>query len=257
MSEMKEIKAGRVRWPKGIGVEDTTEDIDNYITYKITEYTHYDVQDEELWEVFQEDFTGFSKSIFKDCNQMSIRKLRALLRMYGVWVKKDRHLTVAESLYNTLQEEDPTLWTIQEIEEHIRTIGQFNSARINYMLSQDNKVAGSTWAKTAKHAREYARQYIADYEGTDNDDTDDLDSIDEAIEALIVTDADTDQTNSEPVEHFTTSFGVLEPQRAFDITTTLANQSLTHALTRKGAASDPTAATTDSTDPFIYTTTPS
>jgi hypothetical protein len=55
----------------------------------------------------------------------------------------------------------------------------------------------------------------------DDDATDDLNSIDKAIEALIVTDADADaeQTDSEPVEHFVASFGVLKPQRAFNITT--------------------------------------
>jgi hypothetical protein len=41
MSEMKEIKAKRVRWRKGISTEDTTEDIDDYIRFKITKYTYY------------------------------------------------------------------------------------------------------------------------------------------------------------------------------------------------------------------------
>jgi hypothetical protein len=97
----------------------------------------------------------------------------------------------------------------------------------------------------------YAKQYIADYEGAD--DEDDLDSIDEAIEALIVTDIlSNDQANLEPVEHFITSFGALQPQRAFDITTNLANRSLMHALIQKGK--DTIYADSDS-DPFIYTTT--
>jgi hypothetical protein len=112
-------------------------------------------------------------------------------------------------------------------------------------------------AKFNQRFNQYARQYIADYEGTDNEDEDDLSSIDEAIEALIVTDTLPNEDNSEPVEHFITSFGALEPQRAFDITTNLANQSLTHALTGADTTSDSTA--TDSTatdsDPFIYTTT--
>jgi hypothetical protein len=71
-------------------------------------------------------------------------------------------------------------------------------------------------AKFNQRFDKYTRQYIADYEGTE-DSTDDLDSIDEAIEALIVTDADADaeQTDFEPAEHFVTSFGALESQRAF------------------------------------------
>jgi hypothetical protein len=108
-------------------------------------------------------------------------------------------------------------------------------------------------AKFNRRFDTYARQYIADYEGVDDEATDDFDSIDEAIEALIVTDTDAKQTDSELVKHFVTSFGVLESQRAFDITTNLANQSLTHALTRADTASDPT--TTLDSDPFAYTTT--
>jgi hypothetical protein len=154
MSEiMKEIQAGRERWPKGIDTVDNTttttiKDIDDYITFKITEYTHYNVHDEDLWEVFKEDFKGFSLIMLKECSQLGIRKLRTLLRMNGVWVRKDRRMTVAESLYNTLQEEDPIEWTMQEIEEHIRTEGQFNSVPINHILSQDNKLAGPTHART-------------------------------------------------------------------------------------------------------------
>jgi hypothetical protein len=117
-------------------------------------------------------------------------------------------------------------------------------------------------AKFNQRFNQYARQYIADYEGTDNEDEDDLSSIDEAIEALIVTDTLPNEDNSEPVEHFITSFGALEPQRAFDITTNLANQSLTHALTGTDTTSNSTvtdSTATDSTatdsDPFIYTTT--
>jgi hypothetical protein len=147
MSEMKEIKAGRVRWPKGVGAEDTTEDIDDYIKFKITEYTHYGTQDEELWEVFQEDFKGFSLAALKECSQLGIRQLRTLLRTNGVWVRKDRRKTVAESLYNTLQEEEPTEWTAQEIEEHLQAVGDFKSARINYMLRQ-NEAASSVHAQT-------------------------------------------------------------------------------------------------------------
>ena len=145
---MKEIKAGRERWPKGIGAEATSKEIDDYITFKITEYIHYNFQDDELWELYQEDFKGFSIATFKDCNQPGIRKLRALLRSNGVWVRKDRRKTVAESLYNTLQEEEPAEWTTQEIEEYIRTTGRFNSAQINYMLGQ-NDAASSAHARTA------------------------------------------------------------------------------------------------------------
>jgi hypothetical protein len=65
----------------------------------------------------------------------------------------------------------------------------------------------------------------------------------------LVTDTSPDEEEDQ-TEHFITSFGVLEPQRAFDITTNLANQSLAHALTHTD-----TAATATDSDPFMYTTT--
>jgi hypothetical protein len=150
MSENKEMKAGRVKWPKGIDIEVAgIEEIDDFIAFKVTEYIHYDFQDDELWELYKEDFKDFTIAIFKDCNQPGIRKLRAMLRMYGVWVRKDRRKTVAESLYNTLQEDEPTEWTAQEIEEHLQTVREFKSGRLNYMLSRDNnEVASSVHART-------------------------------------------------------------------------------------------------------------
>jgi hypothetical protein len=48
MSDLKEIKAGRGRWLKGVNLEASSEEIDDYIAFKVTEYTHYDFQDEEL-----------------------------------------------------------------------------------------------------------------------------------------------------------------------------------------------------------------
>jgi hypothetical protein len=116
-------------------------------------------------------------------------------------------------------------------------------------------------AKFSQRFDRYTRQYIANYEVVD-DDTDDLDSIDEAIKAPMIADTDTlpNKDDLDSAEHFTTSFGVLEPQRAFDITTDLANQSLTHALTCEDVTSDSTATvdptvTTTNSDPSSYTTT--
>lgn len=43
ISEIKEIKVRRVKWLKGIDVKATSiEEIDDFITFKITEYIYYD-----------------------------------------------------------------------------------------------------------------------------------------------------------------------------------------------------------------------
>jgi hypothetical protein len=66
--------------------------------------------------------------IFKACQQTLTRKLRSHLRCNGVWVKVDRHITVAQSLFATLQEEDPTEWTEKEMREQLEK-EDFNSYR--------------------------------------------------------------------------------------------------------------------------------
>jgi hypothetical protein len=89
----------------------------------------------------------------RKCSQLGIRKLRTLLRLNGIWVRKDRRKTVAESLYNTLQEEDPTEWTTRAIEEHIRTVGRFNLAQINYNNNYNPLLLNPYMAFAVSHHR--------------------------------------------------------------------------------------------------------
>ena len=103
--------------------------------FKTLEYEVYDFKDDDLWEAYKDDFQSFTLQTFKDCNQTNIRKLRLLLRVRGVWVTKNRNLTVPESLFNTPQEDKPTEWTEFEIKEHMEAGGEFNSGRITYRLN--------------------------------------------------------------------------------------------------------------------------
>ena len=61
---------------------------------------------DDLWEQYQEDFADFTETIFKACNPVTIRKLRTLLRDQGVWVEKDKQVTIIRSLYNILRKKD-------------------------------------------------------------------------------------------------------------------------------------------------------
>lgn len=67
---------------------------------------------------------------------MTICNLRTLLRNYGVWVKKDKHVTVARSLYNVIHKEDQTEWTKKEI------LDQFNTTKELFASSKLNIIAG-------------------------------------------------------------------------------------------------------------------
>jgi len=57
----------------------------------------------------------FTEAILKAYNPTAIYNLQTLLRHQGVWVKKDKRVTVTRSLYNTIQEEDQMEWTKEEI----------------------------------------------------------------------------------------------------------------------------------------------
>ena len=55
------------------------------------------------------------EAIFKACNLTAICNLQTLLCNQGVWVEKDKWVTIAWFLYNTLCEDNQMEWTKEEI----------------------------------------------------------------------------------------------------------------------------------------------
>ena len=82
--------------------------IKEYIRTKQEEYQSYNWKDGDLWEQFQADFSAFTEENFKNCSLRCLRQLQALLQTRRVKVTKDKHVTIARSLYRTTQEEDQT-----------------------------------------------------------------------------------------------------------------------------------------------------
>ena len=70
------------------------------------------------------------------CAPTAIRDLRKLLRKNGVWVTKDRHILVAQSLHNTLAEDEPTEWTSEAIREHLSKDGPINSHVLEHAIRE-------------------------------------------------------------------------------------------------------------------------
>lgn len=62
-------------------------EINEFIKIKILEHADYDFQDEELLEVYKGDFQSFTSKTFRNCNQIHVRKLCALLWTNNVWGK--------------------------------------------------------------------------------------------------------------------------------------------------------------------------
>ena len=80
--------------------------VNNYINFKILKYGYYKLLNNNLQEQYKEDFADFTEAILKAYNPNTIRNLRTLLRYQGVQVKKDKRVTIIQSLYNIIQEEN-------------------------------------------------------------------------------------------------------------------------------------------------------
>ena len=52
-----------------------------------------------------------------------------------MWVAKDKRVTIAQSLYNTLCKEDQTEWSKEEILDYIKASGPFASFKLNRISS--------------------------------------------------------------------------------------------------------------------------
>ena len=124
-----QVREGQRRQSKGLNtqLEDINKgEISEFIQYKIIEYGFYNIIDNDLQELYYNNFSTFILEVFKNCNRTTVRDLRHFLRVHGVWVKKDRRVTAAQSLFDTLQEEDPTEWTELKIREYKATRREFN-----------------------------------------------------------------------------------------------------------------------------------
>jgi len=56
------------------------DDVNDYINFKILEYGHYKLLNDDLWEQYKEDFADFMEAILKACNPTAICNLWTLLR---------------------------------------------------------------------------------------------------------------------------------------------------------------------------------
>ena len=79
-------------------------DVNDYIKFKVIEYRYYNFLNDDMWEQYQKDFADFIEATFKACDCIALYNLQTLLCYQGVWVNKQ--VTIVQSLYNTLCEED-------------------------------------------------------------------------------------------------------------------------------------------------------
>jgi hypothetical protein len=99
--------ANTKRWRNGIDLETADNDeIEGFIEWRIKVYKREEWRGKDLWEVFEDDFEGFTKETFQGGGKDATRKLRDCLRAKGVYVPKDRKLITAnlELVLNEYQE---------------------------------------------------------------------------------------------------------------------------------------------------------
>ena len=136
----QKVVEGQKKWGRGIDIDPKNiniKDIDDFMQFKTLEYKVYNFKDNELQEAYKDNFQNFTLQIFKNCNQIYIRKLQILLRTNGVWVRKYRNAIVPKLLFNTLQEEKPIEQTKPEIKKYIIAKKKFNLERIDYLFKND------------------------------------------------------------------------------------------------------------------------
>ena len=105
------------KWEHGIDTIDTSnEDLLEYIQVKTYLYRTEEAIDQDLWDLYQEEFESFTVAILKTIGTKTLQMLRNTLRARGVYIQKnDRHTTLAEVLYATLKEDERHQWTDEEI----------------------------------------------------------------------------------------------------------------------------------------------
>ncbi|RKF74206.1 hypothetical protein GcM1_240023 [Golovinomyces cichoracearum] len=90
----------------------------DYVTFKVKILNEEDVSDSNLWELFQNNFENFTVSTFSQVKLRTQQVLRDCLRSRGVHISKNnKRKTIAQTLFECLQEEDQYEWTNENIDD--------------------------------------------------------------------------------------------------------------------------------------------
>ena len=70
----KQIKEGQKKWSQGVDLT-STDDVNDYVEFKILEYRHYNFMNDDMWEQYKEDFADFTEAVFKACKLAALCNL--------------------------------------------------------------------------------------------------------------------------------------------------------------------------------------
>jgi hypothetical protein len=118
------------KWGKPVDIEDieqlTEPIINGYILWTIETYKMHGYKDKGLWEVFREDYEGWTAEVFKVANNGVTRTIQDYLREHGVFVLKQARVIINKELAKAISEDEYHTWTKEEIEYQMST-GMFDS----------------------------------------------------------------------------------------------------------------------------------
>lgn len=95
------------------------KDLTKYVKFKRKQYNYEDINDEELAEVFHDDFNIFTEEHFKKIHRIDARQLRMVLRTRGVHLPKTG-TEAYKALYDQSRKTTSDRWTKEQVQEVIK-----------------------------------------------------------------------------------------------------------------------------------------
>src|SRR5580692_5737368 len=83
----------------------SAEECERFILTRLRIYRENNVMDQNLWQMYRADFTGWHEDTFAKCDEALLILLRDNLRRHGVWVIKDSNLPTQKAFAATLFED--------------------------------------------------------------------------------------------------------------------------------------------------------
>jgi hypothetical protein len=105
------------KWEDGIDPATATKaELQEYVTTKMYQYILYKKSDDNLWDLFQDDFKNFDNTAYSLISHMLIQNLRTQLCYSSVYIEQNhRNLTITQSFINLAQEETKSIWNEADI----------------------------------------------------------------------------------------------------------------------------------------------
>lgn len=91
--------------------------INGHIVCQMGFYHKENCRGQTMYNLFQEDFEGFTLDIFKMAHKNALRRLRDFLIAHEVWVKPARGIAYAKALFDCLTLPAPSEWTDEMVKE--------------------------------------------------------------------------------------------------------------------------------------------